>query len=61
MEFIVTVDHDTPFRLVFVSTEADYRYMARLCKERVTARLTCTPFNYHVGSYKMSLVDYFVR
>ncbi|RVW13593.1 hypothetical protein CK203_091933 [Vitis vinifera] len=34
MEFVATVNHDTPFRLGFVSIEADYRYMARLRKER---------------------------
>ncbi|KAL6344303.1 hypothetical protein AAG906_037874 [Vitis piasezkii] len=35
MEFVATVNHDTPFGLGLVSTEVDYRYMARLCKERL--------------------------
>ncbi|RVW86747.1 Retrovirus-related Pol polyprotein from transposon opus [Vitis vinifera] len=41
--------------------EADYRYMARLRRERVRARLTHTPFYYPVRPYTMSLADYFVR
>ncbi|RVW78449.1 Transposon Ty3-I Gag-Pol polyprotein [Vitis vinifera] len=36
-------------------------YMAHLHRERVRARLTCTPFYYPVRLYRMSLVDYFVR
>ncbi|RVW88855.1 hypothetical protein CK203_045074 [Vitis vinifera] len=36
-EFIVAIDHDTTFGLGFILTEADYRHMARLCKERVRA------------------------
>ena len=59
MEFVATVDHDTPFGLGFVPTEADYRYMARLHWERVRARLTCTLFDYP-APYRMSLADYFV-
>ena len=54
-------DHDVPFGLEFIPTEADYRYMARLCKERVRARLTHTPFDYPIRPYTMSLTDYFVR
>ena len=61
MEFVATVNHDTPFGLGFVPIEASYRYMVRLHRERVRARLTCTPFDYLVHSYRMSLVDYFVR
>ncbi|KAL6350070.1 hypothetical protein AAG906_004005 [Vitis piasezkii] len=61
MEFVATVDHDTPFGLGFVPTEADYRYMARLHQERVKAHLTCTPFDYPVHPYRMSLANYFVR
>ena len=61
MEFVATVDHDTPFGLGFVPTEANYRYMARLHRERVRARLTYTPFDYPVCPYRMSLVDYFAR
>ena len=61
MEFVATVDHDTPFGLGFVPTKADYRYMAHLHRERVRARLTCTPFDYPVRPYKMSLADYFIK
>ena len=61
MEFVAIIDHDTPFGLRFVLTEADYRYMERLHRERVRARLTCTPFDYPVHPYRMSLADYFVR
>ena len=53
--------NDVPFGLGFIPTEADYRYMARLSKERVRARLTHTPFNYPVRPYTMSLENYFVR
>ena len=60
-EFITIIDHDTTCRLRFIPTEADYRYMARLCKERVRARLSHTPFDYLIQLYRMSLVDYFVR
>ena len=35
--------------------------MTQLCRERVKARLTCTPFNYPVRPYRMSLVDDFIR
>ena len=55
------LDHDVLFGLGFIPTEADYRYMARLSKERVRARLTHTPFNYPVHPYTMSLENYFVR
>ena len=61
MEFVAIVDHDTPFGLRFVSTEAGYRYMAHLHRERVRARLTYTPFDYPIRPYRMSLADYFVR
>ncbi|RVW20046.1 hypothetical protein CK203_114957 [Vitis vinifera] len=37
-EFIAAIDHDTTFGLGFIPTEADYRYMARLRKERVMAQ-----------------------
>ncbi|RVW80840.1 Transposon Ty3-I Gag-Pol polyprotein [Vitis vinifera] len=56
-----TVDRDTLFGLGFVPIETDYRYMARLHRERVRARLTCTPFDYPVCPYRMCLVDYFIR
>ena len=54
-------DHDVPFEPGFIPIEADYRYMARLRKKRVRARLTHTPFDYPVRPYTMSLVDYFMR
>ncbi|RVW83873.1 hypothetical protein CK203_042097 [Vitis vinifera] len=60
-EFITIPDHDVPFGLGFIPTEADYRHMARLRKERVRARLTHTSFYYPVRPYTMSLADYFVR
>ncbi|KAL6346575.1 hypothetical protein AAG906_000193 [Vitis piasezkii] len=60
-EFMAFPDHDVPFRLGFIPIKADYRYMARLRKERVRARLTHTPFYYPVRPYTMSLADYFVR
>ena len=60
-EFMTILDHDVPFGLGFIPTEVDYRYMARLCKERVRARLTHTPFDYPVLLYTMSLANYFVR
>ena len=61
MEFVPTIDHDTPFGLGFVPTEANYRNMVHLHQERVRAHLTCTPFDYSVRPYRMSLADYFVR
>ncbi|RVX12634.1 hypothetical protein CK203_011532 [Vitis vinifera] len=60
-EFIAIPDHDVPFGLGFIPTEADYRYMARLRRERVRARLTHTPFDYPLRPYTRSLFDYFVR
>ena len=35
--------------------------MAQLHKERVKARLSHTPFDYPIRSYRMSLTDYFVK
>ncbi|KAL6319121.1 hypothetical protein AAG906_011200 [Vitis piasezkii] len=60
-EFMAIPDHDVPFGLGFIPTKANYRYMARLRKERVRARLTYTPFDYPVHPYTMRLVDYFMR
>ena len=60
-EFITIPDHDVPFGLGFIPTKADYRYMARLRKERMRARLTHTSFDYPVRPYTRSLSDYFVR
>ncbi|KAL6330639.1 hypothetical protein AAG906_003250 [Vitis piasezkii] len=60
-EFMAIPNHDVPFMLGFIPIEADYRYMARLHKERVIGRLTHTPFDYPICPYTMSLADYFVR
>ncbi|WJZ81167.1 hypothetical protein VitviT2T_001021 [Vitis vinifera] len=60
-EFMTFPDRDVPFGLEFIPTEADYRHMARLSRERVKAHLTHTPFYYPVRPYTMSLADYFVR
>ena len=60
-EFMAFPDRDVPFGLRFIPTKADYRYMARLCRERVRACLTHTPFYYPVCPYTMSLADYFMR
>ena len=60
-EFMTFPDHDVSFRLGFIPTEVDYRYMVRLHKERVRAQLTHTSFDYLVRPYTMSLADYFVR
>ena len=58
--FVATIDHDTSLGLEFVPTEADYKYRAYLYRERVRARLTCTPFDYLICPYRMRLPDYFV-
>ena len=47
-EFMAIPNHDIPFGLGFILTEVDYQYMARLCKERVIARLTHTHFDYPI-------------
>ena len=60
-ESMAFLDRDIPFGLGFIPTEAAYRHMARLHRERVRARLTHTPFYYPVRPYTMSLADYFVR
>ena len=59
-EFMDILDHDVPFGLGFIPTKADYRYMARLLKEKVKARLAHTSFDYPIRPYTMSLTDYFV-
>ena len=60
-EFIAAIDHDTIFGLGFIPTEYDYRYMVRLCKEKVRVCLSHTPFDYPIRPYRMSMADYFVR
>ena len=60
-EFTLVMDHDSPFRLGYVPTEADFRYMARLRKERIMARLSLMLFDYPLRPYTMCLADYFMR
>ena len=60
-ELMAFPDHDVPFRLGFIPTKADYRYMTQLSKDRVMARLTHTPFDDPICPYTLSLIDYFVR
>ena len=60
-EFTSVMDHDSPFGLGYVPTEADFRYMERLRKERIMARLSFMPFDYPLRPYTMCLADYFVR
>ena len=60
-EFIAVVDHNTHFGLGFVPTEANYKYMVLLCKERLRVRLLHMLFVYPIHPYRMSLADYFVR
>lgn len=55
------MNHDTSFGLGYILIEADFRYMAQLCKERVMARLSRTLFDYPIRPYMMCLTDYFVR
>ena len=47
-EFIAAIDHDMTFGLGFIPTEVGYRYMARLGKQIVRARLSHTPFDYPI-------------
>ena len=60
-EFIATVNHDVPFSLGYTPTEADYRYMASICRERLRARLLHIPFDYPIRPYQMIMTDYFAR
>ena len=60
-EFMAILDYDVPFGLKFIPMEADYRYMARLRKERVRAQMNHTLFDYPIHPYTLSLTDYFVR
>ena len=55
------MDHDSPFRLGYVPTEANFRYMVRLCKERIMACLSHMPFDYTLRLYMICLANYFVR
>ena len=60
-EFTLVMDHDSPFRLGFVPTEANFRYMERLRKERIMAHLSHMPFDYPLRPYTICLAYYFVR
>ena len=60
-EFIATVSHDVPFGLGYIPTEADYRYMASIRRERLRARLLHIPFDYPIRPYHMIMTDYFAR
>ncbi|KAL6335941.1 hypothetical protein AAG906_003566 [Vitis piasezkii] len=57
----MSFDQHSSTVVIDMMREANYRYMVRLHRERVRARLTCTPFDYPVHPYRMSLVDYFIR
>ena len=50
-----------PFGLGYTPTEADYRYMASIHRERLRARFLHIPFDYPVRPYQMMMTDYFVR
>ena len=60
-EFTFTVDHDIPYGLGYTPTEDDSRHMARVCPDKVRARLSGVPFDYPLRSYTFQLDDYFIR
>ncbi|RVW70807.1 Retrovirus-related Pol polyprotein from transposon 17.6 [Vitis vinifera] len=60
-EFTFTVDHDTPYGLGYIPTEADARYMSQLRRDRVRARMSGIPFDYPPRPYTFQLADYFIR
>ena len=60
-EFIIVLDHDSPFGLGFIPVEANFRCMAQLRRERVISRLHHIPFYYTLRPYSLRLTDYFVR
>ncbi|RVW21452.1 hypothetical protein CK203_110476 [Vitis vinifera] len=60
-EFTFAVDHDTPYGLGYIPIEADARYMARLRRDRVRARMTGIPFDYPLRPYTFQLANYFIR
>ncbi|RVW20126.1 hypothetical protein CK203_116673 [Vitis vinifera] len=60
-EFTFTVDHDTPYGLGYIPTEADARYMSQLRRDRVRARMSGIPFDYPLRPYTFQLADYFIR
>ena len=60
-EFTFIVDHDIPYVLGYTPIEDDARHMARLCRDRVRARLSKVPFDYPLRPYTFQLADYFIR
>ncbi|KAL6332864.1 hypothetical protein AAG906_017131 [Vitis piasezkii] len=60
-EFTFTIDHDMPYRLGYIPTEADARYMSQLRRDRVRARMSGIPFDYPLRPYTFQLADYFIR
>ena len=60
-DFIAALSHNVPFGLGYTPTEADYRYMAYIRRERLRARLLHIPFDYRVRPYQMIMTNYFVR
>ena len=50
-EFTFTVDHDIPYGLGYTPTEDDARHMARLCQDRMRARLSGVSFDYPLCPY----------
>ncbi|KAL6315019.1 hypothetical protein AAG906_030855 [Vitis piasezkii] len=61
LEFIATVDHDTPFGLSVVPTEADYRYMTLLRNERLELICSMCHLTILFSPYRMSLANYFLQ
>ncbi|RVW64085.1 hypothetical protein CK203_051100 [Vitis vinifera] len=56
-EFTFAVDHETPYYgLGYIPTEADARYMARLRRDRVRARMSGIPFDYPLLPYTFQLL-----
>eukprot|EP00261_Vitis_vinifera_P030644 XP_019071887.1 PREDICTED: uncharacterized protein LOC109121615 [Vitis vinifera] len=60
-EFTFTVDHDIPYGLGYIPTEADECYMSQLRRDRVRARMSDIPFDYPLCPYTFQLADYFIR
>ena len=58
---MTTIDHDISFGLGFTPSENDVCYMARLCRDRVRARLFGIPFDYPIRPYTFNFANYFVR
>ena len=60
-EFTFTVDHDMPYGLGYIPTEADARYMSQLRRDRVRPHMSGSPFDYPLRPYTFQLADYFIR